>query len=72
MDVLRQFFFELYSCISVILPFSYYHPYKAPALINASELFPTIILYKLHELLHWMMISFVMEFPLERKNLLPE
>ena len=47
-------FLELYYCISV-LPYSYYNPYNAPALINASKRFFRNTLYKLHELLHWMM-----------------
>ena len=55
-----------------LLPYSYYNPYNASALITPETAFPKIMCFlKLHELLHWMMSLFVMRSPHETKEFAP-
>ena len=69
MDVLRHFLFLSFITAFQILMYSYYNPYNASALINRfSENNVFFFVFKLHELLHWMMSLFVTRSPLETKE----
>ena len=79
MDVLRHFLFLNFITAFQILPYSYYNPYNASVLINAPNRFSEnnvfffffFFVFKLHELLHWMMSLFVTRSPLETKEFTP-
>ena len=70
-----HFLFLSYITAFQLLPYSYYNPYNASALITPQTAFPKIMFFflflfffKLHELLHWMISLFVMRSPLETKE----
>ena len=75
MDVLRHFLFLSFITAFQLLPYTYYNPYNVSALINAPNRFSEnnvpFFVFKLHELLHWMMSLFVTRSPLEIKKITP-